>query len=241
MTDTSAHPRRPAVGVEVAREIFERVPSYSRNVLACTMTTPIDLAPVRQMLTAECRRLSGVDVSGMDTVRDWRAAFKQVGIATRKFRPSPESLLRRVAREEDVETGHPLVDLGTLISIRYGIPVGMHVIPPAVDALELRFARDTDVFETFAGVLERPEPGEVVYAGEERVLTRRWVWRQGAYGSITNVPPWDLAINIDSLDDTVGSHAVDTLTELIADLTGTTISGHALLTNDVRHAELTCS
>jgi DNA/RNA-binding domain of Phe-tRNA-synthetase-like protein len=73
-----------------------------------------------------------------------------------------------------------LVDLGNLVSIRYALPIAVFDRRAATGPITVRFAQGDESF-TDLGTTEiaHPEPGEVIFVDEARlVCARRWCWRQ---------------------------------------------------------------
>lgn len=195
------------VRVSVAADVFAAVPTYERVVFGCRVVDPTaGVAWIGAELAREAGRVRSatgdVPIVELPVVAAWREAFRATGTNPSKFRPAHEALLRRVLRGEDLQLGNPLVDLGTAASLRAGCPVGMHTLDRLADdagGLELRPATGTETFVGFDDTTSSPDPGELVYAHGERVLTRRWAWRQGSYGSVRDAGPHLLAVNVDLL------------------------------------------
>ena len=211
------------ITAEIAPEIFDSVPTYTRTVLTATMpeTLRADAAAVvtDALADATAQHRDVTDVLEVPAIDAWRSAFRDVGIAPAKYRPSVEALLRRAAKGTPPATGRPLVDLGTAVSLSALCPVGIHVVDdlPPTSRLSLRRAHGTETFIDFTGDTTHPEPGEVVYTTDDTVLTRRWVWRQGLTGSLTPASRY-LAINLDHLDPAPSPHALDLLVTLLEKL-----------------------
>ncbi len=116
-----------------------------------------------------------------------------------EFRPSVEALARRVLRGDALPLISALVDIGTLASIRYMLPIGAHALDEARGDLSLRLARGDENFEPFGtDVLEHPAAGEVIFAEDDTVLTRRWTWRQAKHTLVT-AETRTVEFNVDAL------------------------------------------
>jgi DNA/RNA-binding domain of Phe-tRNA-synthetase-like protein len=94
----------------------------------------------------------------------------------------------------------------------------VHPIPTSGAALCLRLSSPGDSFlPPDGGAPEIPEIGEVVFAQEHSVLTRRWTWRQAAL-TLTLPETTAVCFNIDALqglaDDAVTAAARD-LSDLV--------------------------
>ncbi|MGN0287036.1 MAG: B3/4 domain-containing protein [Atopobiaceae bacterium] len=131
-------------------------------------------------------RLDGRKASDDPRVQPYRKAFHALGMSPSRYPSSNIALLRRIAKGKGMYRINPIVDLGNAISIGYGLPLGAHAMLPD-QTLELRFSRSDDVFVVLGATEPDPtlQPGELVYAVDNLVHTRRWTWRQSQNGSVT--------------------------------------------------------
>jgi len=112
----------------------------------------------------------------------WREAFRQAGIKPSEFPSSIEALLRRVLKGNDLPSINPAVDIANAVSLKYVLPLGGHDLERVVGDLTVRLSQAGDVFsppDGEEGQIETLSAGEIVYADQAEVRTRRWVWRQG--------------------------------------------------------------
>lgn len=117
----------------------------------------------------------------------YREAFQKLGINPNRFMCSIEALTSRVVKNQSLPAINPLVDLGNALSLKYLIPLGIHNIDSFNGDIMLREATQDDHFIPFGATSEDPpEAGEIVYVSGNDVKTRRWTWRQGENGKITN-------------------------------------------------------
>ncbi len=147
---------------------------------------------------ARARLDGGAKASDDARVQPYREAFHALGMSPSRYPSSNIALLKRIAKGKDLWHVNPLVDLGNAISIKYGLPLGEHVMGPG-DTLELRFSRPDDVFVEL-GATEADQAlaaGELVYAVGNLVHTRRWTWRQSENGKVDAVGGLDLLFPID--------------------------------------------
>ncbi|MFQ5533844.1 MAG: B3/4 domain-containing protein [Sphingomonadales bacterium] len=122
-------------------------------------------------------------VGKLPEIQQWRAAYRKFGIKKTHYRNAAEALIRRTVRDGRLPRVLPLVDLYNAISVKYRIPIGADDVTRLVQPLAFRYARDGDSFFDMRGdgeVNVPPKPGEVIYADAEKVLCRRWNWRQDA-------------------------------------------------------------
>ena len=169
----------------ISEEVFARYPGYVRGVVLAYGVTN---GPSPEELLTRLRAVEGAISQQADLARlaehprikAWREAFRQFGAKPSEHRPSIEGLARRALRGEPLPSINALVDIGNVISLRYLVPAGAHAIDAVTEDLVLRAAIGAEVFTALGSdAVEHPDPGEIIFAQGNRVLTRRWVWRQG--------------------------------------------------------------
>ena len=97
---------------------------------------------------------------------------------------SVEALLKRMSKGDDIPSISPVVDLSNAVCLQYRVPIGTHDIDSLIDDIEIRYVKDSDVFE---GVEDSSgfDRDEGVYASGNSIRTRRWIWRQMPAGRIS--------------------------------------------------------
>jgi DNA/RNA-binding domain of Phe-tRNA-synthetase-like protein len=119
----------------------------------------------------------------VESLKAWREAFRTFGVDPTKYRSAAEALARRLTKKDEIPSINTLVDLGNLISIRYGLPVAIvDVRDLAGGTLTVHFAKGDEPFTPLnAEAPEYPDAGEVVFTDENKEgYARRWCWRQSA-------------------------------------------------------------
>ncbi len=167
-------------------------------------------------------RLADMKASDDARVQPYREAFHALGMSPSRYPSSNIALLRRIAKGKDLWRVNPVVDLGNAISIKYGLPLGAHVME-ADEGLDLRFSRPGDIFVELGATEPDPtlEPGELVYAAGNLVHTRRWTWRQSENGKVEAKGDLDLLFPIDGfvdVNDAQVTAACEELTHTLRDV-----------------------
>jgi DNA/RNA-binding domain of Phe-tRNA-synthetase-like protein len=169
----------------VADEVFAKYPGYVRGVV---LAFDVRNGPAAEELTAALRaaeaglreRLELATLAEQPRIKSWREAYRAFGAKPSEFRSSIEALARRALRSDPLPSINTLVDIGNLVSLQYLVPAGAHAIDRLEGDLALRPARGDEVFVALGSeTVEHPEPGEIIFAEGDVVLTRRWTWRQG--------------------------------------------------------------
>jgi DNA/RNA-binding domain of Phe-tRNA-synthetase-like protein len=125
-------------------------------------------------------RIGSTPLSELPTLAAWRGAFRQFGVNPTKYRSAIEALLRRLTKKGDIPNINAVVDICNLVSIRYALPVAAFDTRALTGPITVQFADGTENFTPlFQTEAEHPEPDEVIFADEAKlVVARRWCWRQ---------------------------------------------------------------
>lgn len=120
-------------------------------------------------------------------IATWHAAFRSFGTNPRRSRPSVDALLRRFDRSGSLPRINPAVDAYNSVSVRFGVPAGAFDLDRLPGDVLIRYAADGDEFTPLGepDVVEKPNPGEVVYAAGSTVLTRHWNHRDSDLTKLT--------------------------------------------------------
>ncbi len=102
-------------------------------------------------------------------VRAYRDFYWKIGIDPTKQRPSSEALLRR-GLKGNIPVINNVVDAGNIASMETLVPIGLYDIDLIEGELELRFARDGEIFEPIGGKKEELTKNQIVLADESKVL-----------------------------------------------------------------------
>jgi len=139
------------------------------------------------------------DIKNHPRIASWRRAYSDFGANPNKFYSSIESLGRRARRGDQLPYINTLVALFNYFSLKHMVPSGGDDLDRVDEKLCLTLAKGDEPFTPLnSDVVEYPAPGEVTYVDENKVMCRRWNWRQGDQTKITPTTT-NVAINIDCL------------------------------------------
>lgn len=148
-------------------------------------------------------------------IQIWREAFLRFGSNPNRYPPSVESLFRRILKGNRLPYVNTLVALMNVVSLRYVFPCGGDDLGKVTGNLLLTYAQGDEQYIPLNGdTPEPPERGEIIYRDAEKVLCRKWTWRQGDQTKITESTT-RAAMNVDSLL----SSEEDTLREALQEAT----------------------
>ncbi len=218
----------------IHQEVFTKFPGFVRGIVLAydvkNGKSPDDL--VRELREEEDglrKKLTLETLTEHPSLKAWREAFRSLGMKPSEFRPSIEALVRRVLHGDPLPSINTLVDIGTLISLRYLLPAGAHAIDVLTGDITLRPATGEEVFTALGSdIVEHPLPGEYIFAEGNVVLTRRWVWRQ-SHHTLTLPETTAIEFNIDALPH-VTPEELELISREISDLIQHFCGGRILIT-----------
>jgi len=155
---------------------------YAEGITADAPTGP---AADRFAAVAKSRLAAVAAESELPEVQAWRRAFAAMGLKPTQYRCASESLLRRFRKEGSLPRLHPLVDLCNAVSLAFAIPVAVLDLSAVTGPLEVRYATGDEEYLTFAGQVEHPAAGEVIFADQAgQAHARRWTNRQSGRSAV---------------------------------------------------------
>lgn len=114
--------------IEVSEEIRKACPSFTGVAVSATVINTAyneELWRKIDEFTIRYREIYTTDsIKDMATIRATREAYKKCGKDPSRYRPSGESLCRRILKGIPLYQIDTLVDLINLVSIRYGYSIG---------------------------------------------------------------------------------------------------------------------
>jgi DNA/RNA-binding domain of Phe-tRNA-synthetase-like protein len=133
---------------------------------------------------ADTRLASGSEAD-FPEIQAWRRAFSAMGMKPTQYRCASEALLRRYRKEGSLPALHPLVDLCNAASIAFAMPVAVFDLTCIEGNLIVRQADGTERYATFAGEIEHPDTGEIIFADDAgNAHARRWANRQSKLSAV---------------------------------------------------------
>lgn len=177
-------------------DIADRFPAFRvAVVVAEDLAIPADRPPELDRLinareAAIRARFGGMELSAIPGVAAWRTAYKAFGIKRTSYRSSVERLVKNALAERSLPAINGFVDAYNTVSLTHVLCLGADDLDHVVGDLAFRVARPGDSFvdmgaEAGEDPHDPPKDGEIVYADAEKVLCRRWNWRQDARSVIT--------------------------------------------------------
>jgi DNA/RNA-binding domain of Phe-tRNA-synthetase-like protein len=162
--------------VRIDAAVSERLPGFALGVLHYTgvsLTQSPKLLQGRINLFVESLRLEHelAHLTEIEGVREWRACFKKLGIDPSRYRPSSESLLRRLLQGNAFFWVNSAVDVNNFLSVHHALPYGIYDEDKLSGSVVCRIGQADDHYEALNGRDVHME-GKMLLADE-----------QGAFGS----------------------------------------------------------
>jgi DNA/RNA-binding domain of Phe-tRNA-synthetase-like protein len=170
-----------------ALEIWRDYPALVPGVLVVDgITKNATVGPRVAKFNARAESRLATSTEGeLPEIQAWRRVFSKMGLKPTQYRCASEALLRRFRKEKSLPQIHPLIDLCNAISLAFAIPVAAFDVSKIAEYLEVRYAAGSEIYSTFSGETESPEPGEVIFADHSgRAHARRWTNRQSGYSAV---------------------------------------------------------
>jgi DNA/RNA-binding domain of Phe-tRNA-synthetase-like protein len=119
-------------------------------------------------------------------IKAWREIYKSFGVKPKDHRPTCEALIRRVLKGEKVPTINTIVNSYLLGELLFLLPCGGYDIDKVEGTIFLRYSVGNEEFVPIGGrEIEFTTRGEIVYADDSKILTRRWNYRDSDLTKIT--------------------------------------------------------
>ncbi|MGC4026717.1 MAG: phenylalanine--tRNA ligase beta subunit-related protein [Mesorhizobium sp.] len=142
-------------------------------------------AEITRLMAIADDRLACSSEGEFPEIQAWRRTFTAMGLKPTQYRCASEALLRRYRKEGSLPALHPLIDLCNAASLAFAIPVAVFDTSKITGTMTVRLAHGDETYETFAGEIEHPEPGEVIFADESgQAHARRWTNRQSGRSAV---------------------------------------------------------
>jgi DNA/RNA-binding domain of Phe-tRNA-synthetase-like protein len=147
-------------------------------------------------------------------IEAWHTAYRSFGTNPRRIRPSVDALGRRMAKKGTLPRINPAVDSYNSVSVRHGLPAGAFDLDHITGDIAIRYADGSEEFTPLGepGTVERPKPGEIIYADGTGVLTRHWNHRDAHRTRVTEDSA-RVAFALETLHATRDGHLLKTAAE----------------------------
>ena len=173
------------MNLNVSEEVLTLFPRIRLGLLRGSISSPRSdlhdtIAGLRAQALAALTAVAPTPeaLAEVNNIAVWREAYKTFGTKPTKFRPTHEALARRLLKDGAWPPGiNPIVDIYLTNQIDHLLPHGGYDATTLSGDLSLYVSPGNEPFEPLGGGQEATETGEIVYRDRQRVLTRRWNYR----------------------------------------------------------------
>jgi len=164
-------------------DVFDRYPEAHIGVLTARDMEVVHSDPGLERMKIGALSVAEEKIGGEPATRhpfiaSWRQMYRSFGTKPGDYRPSAEALVRRALKTGGLPTINTAVDAYNAVSLRHLIPMGGFDLDRVAGDIRLRFSAGGEEFTPLGSdKTEETYVGEVVYADDERILTRRWNYR----------------------------------------------------------------
>ncbi|MFZ7944880.1 MULTISPECIES: B3/B4 domain-containing protein [Bacillaceae] len=132
--------------IQLSTEIIEQIPGFKLGVIEYRNITVGD-SP--QMLKGRLQLfqesiyfdLENTNVTDLPGLQEWRNVFKQTGKDPNRYRPSAESLYRRVQSQNYLSSVQSAIDINNFFSLQYQVPIGIYDLDLIQGSVEIRIGK----------------------------------------------------------------------------------------------------
>lgn len=209
--------------IKISDDIIQRYPKINIGIVFTKGINIKETDPELEKLKKEVENKLKSELS-LDTlvqhpfINAWRETYRSFGATkVKEHLPSAESLIRNVLKGSSLPKVNTLVDLYCMVSAKHLIPIGGYDLEKIKGDIILRFSKGGEKFLGLGKFEEWKEtnPGEVVYADEEKILCRRWNYKDC---KITAIRPEtkNVCLQVDGAEG-IPAEAVKKATEELAE------------------------
>jgi DNA/RNA-binding domain of Phe-tRNA-synthetase-like protein len=207
--------------ISVAPDVMAQFPEMSLGIVYGTIlsTKPGYPETIAELRASALERLNarGLEaVLASPNLQAWRHAYERFGMKAKKYPPTHEALARRLIKSQAWPNINPVVDIYLSNQTWHLLPHGGYDANTLAGDLLLDVSPGGEPFEPLGGGSELTDPGEIIYRDAERVLTRRWNYRDCDKAKITPETRQFLLM-IESPDSTIPLSLVSAASEDLAE------------------------
>jgi DNA/RNA-binding domain of Phe-tRNA-synthetase-like protein len=125
-------------------------------------------------------RFAAEDLLAHRNITAWRETYRSFGVNPKRHPPTVEALVKRITKGSELPSISKVVDSYLVAELEFFLPVGGYDLDKIVsDTITLRKSPGGERFMPLGSTefSEVTEQGETIYADSERILTRRWNYK----------------------------------------------------------------
>ncbi len=131
-------------------------------------------------------KIENKKLTDFKNIRAWRDTYRKFGVNPKKYRPTAEAFLHRIAKGHPFPSINAAVDAYLAAELATMLPIGGYDLAAITGDILLRVSMGNELFHPLGGKdAQYTVPGEIVYSDERIVLTRNWNYRDSHHTRIT--------------------------------------------------------
>jgi DNA/RNA-binding domain of Phe-tRNA-synthetase-like protein len=142
--------------VVIAETIKQMIPEFKVGIILYNHIV-VDDSP--QMLKGRLQLfqesiyfdLQETAIADIPELAEWRRIFKTIGTDPSRYRPSSESLYRRIQKKNFIPTIHSAADVNNFFSLYYKIPIGIYDLDKLEGPVTIDIGTDQDEYIAING------------------------------------------------------------------------------------------
>jgi len=147
-------------------------------------------------------------------ISQWRDALSHAGTPVKDFPPSIEAIAKRTEKVDKPFSINPIVDTYNAISMNLALPFGAFDLDQLQGMQKLRVSAGGESFIALGSTENDPTTAnEIVYADDNSIITRHFMWRQSNTGKI--IDSTKNIVIVCELLDSMGADVLTKATDLI--------------------------
>ncbi len=95
--------------------------------------------------------LQETPIADIPELAEWRSIFKAIGTDPSRYRPSSESLYRRIQKQNFISSIHSAADVNNFFSLYYKIPIGIYDADKINGNISIDIGTDSDEYIAING------------------------------------------------------------------------------------------
>ena len=168
----------------VSEQVTEIFPKITIGIVRGAGSSPFTCSDekIQEMRSAAESELGekGLQTSTLSThphMQAWRDAYRKFKVKAKTHKPTHEALARRILVGDGWPDINPIVDIYLTNQLCHLLPHGGYDADKLSGTLRLEISSGDEPFTALGGEEQMTKADEVIYRDDQRILTRRWNYR----------------------------------------------------------------
>lgn len=171
------------------RDIFRKIPNLlllTGRVVVGEVDRDLTKKTLNESWQSLQAQLRNEGAKNHPLISKWRETLRAVGTPVKDCPISIEAIAKRAAKGGEVFSINPIVDTYNSISMELVLPFGAYDTADLQGNMQLRLSQGGEKFIALgSNEIDSTVPNEIVFADDNDILTRHFLWRQSDKAKIT--------------------------------------------------------